>query len=106
MKQHITIEQLQELSSDAIDDKLAPWCDMREYGYELTIGQMIEFLNNEYNALIVTTAMRKLHNNNAKWHVAKTQIPANPIKEQDFTNSDELCDALWEAVKFILEKQI
>ncbi len=81
MKQHISLEQQNELSDQAYQ-KLLRWCLKREWKHEeivwgrhdgecrgganlseylLTIGQMIEFL--------------------------------------EFGREDELCDALWEAVK-------
>lgn len=92
MKQHITIEQLNELSSDA-DFKLRGWMDSKGYGgydYLPSIGKMIEFLG--------TSWMVNNRNSIGEWEVERRD------GMESFENS-ELCDALWEAVKEVLEHE-
>ena len=87
MKQHITLKQWNELSDE---QKLAFSLDREIYvqtwrgseeGFvaekyvEISIGQMIEFLGDEW--------MTKCY-----WYSI-----------EDFVSNDKLCDALWEAVK-------
>lgn len=106
MKQHVTIEQLNELSQSAreklrkykLDSWAEPLHDARKTGphagkiyyaqipteeYLLSIGQMIEFLGED-------------------WWFDLFDIPDTEgavIKTYD----GELCDALWETVKEVLE---
>jgi hypothetical protein len=104
MKQHITVEQLKELSDKGFDN-LNKWVfrnltkdankvpikylgkvedyhlTTTEDEYLLSIGQMIEFLDQE-----VLDEMFGDRNGFA-------------------TEKDELCDALWYAVKEVLEKE-
>lgn len=114
MKQHITVEQLNELSdklqkklrvwfTDNYSDKDIPssecidtsgehrsdWPSSCKYGYEplLSIGQLIEFLDE--------------HNEYEHWW---EEILYPEGKDIFLKYEGELCDALWEAVKKILEK--
>lgn len=128
MKQHITIEQLNELS-DSAKSALRDWCKDDQgsmwafyekavnkwYDYSisgddssagkvirypsgkegkayplLSIGQMIEFLKNETNFNIDYSGL------DDTWGVR--------LEEKEFGNK-ELCDALWSAVKTVLEKE-
>ena len=70
----------------------------------LSIGQMIEFLD-EHNVDIHTC--RKLPGN-ARYirrkHFDKEEVNGRTEYEEVWSKSDGLCDALWEAVKSILEK--
>ena len=91
MKQHITPEQLNELSKRAYK-KLDKW--MSSHGYWTStmvvwgpnIGQMIEFLNWENEPLKMT------------------EFLALFIDDRQHGKDIGLCDALWEAVKEVLEK--
>lgn len=100
MKQHITIEQLNELS-DKAKEKLREWWEPEEYPfydderemqdlYEMfplmSIGQMIEFLD--------------YHNRQPQLNFALVDtLHTGKLFPPDF-----MCDALWEAVKLVLEE--
>jgi len=99
MKQHITKDELYEVSNESID-KLAEWA--REKGYIgkdeqhifLSIGQMIEFLeekngDREKNDFMITTS-------NTGWHIC---FGVNCKRKHE---KKELVDVLWEAVKEVL----
>lgn len=107
MKQHITFSQLKELSNKAID-RLDIWyhdeCEHVCHEVEtdlprhplplLSIGQMIEFLDDA---------------NSVGYSDEAGFIYLESTKEWGVTTSatyykTELCDALWEAVKEILEE--
>lgn len=97
MKQHITIEQLKELSEKG-RKKLNSWITGIEFDSRilkhsslqlLSIGQMIEFLK-EGNY------KKELHNGFEKYIELARDIKEVP--------EVELCDALWETIKQILEK--
>lgn len=102
MKQHITVEQWCELDFDK-QLKLVEWCDSHDYKIGskkriLSIGQMIEFLENKYweeefNDLSIYPSFcddeLDIPECITGWNVGKH-------------NSYELCDALWEAVKEVL----
>ena len=92
MKQHITNKQLIELSFEA-GDKLKIWAKKREGriigigdNLLLSIGQMIEFLDENYIKAMMSYAPVY-----EEWAIAAVE-------------PDELCDALWEAVKEVLNK--
>lgn len=120
MKQHITVKQLEELSKRE-KEKLRKWwvdhiqegdlyidlddvtmpemirCCEHELEYEsemplLSIGQMIEFLDerNDFDEII---------KDKDRWEFHTTMKPTGKC----FLDK-ELCDALWEAVKEVLEK--
>ena len=97
MKQHITVEQLEELSKKG-KDKLWRWwethwseeLDVSDDGCPLlSIGQMIEFL-----------LEKNPHRN--YWFQCQGEVCCwfHPIESKH----KELVDALWEAVKEVLEK--
>lgn len=80
MKQHITARQTMALAhKPKAFSKLSKWCEKRNYFMELSIGQMIEFL--DYYEPIYRT---KVWKNARGWR---------------------LCNQLWEAVKEILESE-
>ena len=102
MKQHISIDQLNELSEKG-KDKLRVWLEPKIiesdplypntykqtgddwwYGRLLSIGQMIEFLD----------ARTLIYKADVGWCI-------------DLANKPQavMCDALWEAVKEILDKE-
>lgn len=113
MKQHITPKQFDELGEKGKEKYCewyqkvyAPFADDRVYIYEdengaseytappLSIGQMIEFLGDEMviekedgESWKVTVDYDFWEKWGINWHL-----------------SEELCDALWEAVKEVLEK--
>jgi len=99
MKQHITVEQLNELSengkSNLVDwynenNKLPVFQPIPETDLLLSIGQMIEFLDK---------------NNDTNWeirlHKPRYDVRTYLSEEEDH---GELCDALWGAVEEVLEK--
>lgn len=102
MKQHITYEQMCELSPQA-RVKLTKWFWNKIVSgplpelvtrdeEDVTIGQMIEFLDEHWGA----------------WQISSWQewsITRHENGETQYHNTEpELCDALWEAVKDILER--
>lgn len=129
MKQHITIEQLKELSEKG-KEKLNDWWTPKEFDifvhfdnkrlysvsainaveiheigkdvYELhmpllSIGQMIEFLQEKTN-----TDMDTLNN---KFIQSKVMAVNHFVVGKVYiAYKDNLCNALWEAVKEVLEK--
>lgn len=122
MKQHITIEQLNELT-DKGRERLREWWKPKtlgelfydpEHGYVawnpstpmkmriaeveplpiLSIGQMIEFLGQK------TIEIDAYEQRWDSWAVGVWERDGMSIRHE----SSELCDALWEAVKEVLEK--
>lgn len=107
MKQNITPEQLNELSDKGIEG-LRKWLS-KKYGYDvmnkdhtkwlesllLSIGQMIEFLDENDFLELIDYWGANIGGYQNKWRVE--------CKDSQF-NDNELCDALWEAVKEVLEK--
>jgi hypothetical protein len=84
VKQNITVEQLNELSKEQ-KDKLFRWMysvKMETPCIAMSIGQMIEFLEE--------------HDGIPLWERLKM------ISDSWKTRNEELCDALWEAVKEVL----
>ena len=134
MKQQITKEQLNELSDEG-RQKLKDWWKPKDgdfaYSYDsivsdagselhegfigesigyddtfgessgkyilyplLSIGQMIEFLKDIDNDLDITYI-----SSGSIWSIGREFVPESIMDE-------ELCDALWEAVKEVLEKEV
>ena len=104
MKQHITPEQLNELSEKG-RKKLWAWC--KEKGYlgiidhsrpleyymkPFSIGQMVEFLVDQFEGVKI------------EWTDSNACIVKVPGVIGVGGNREGLCDALWEAVKEVLEK--
>jgi len=119
MKQHITIEQLNELSEEG-KEKLEAWFK-ETYGYEIvkeralmakdscslcglpfytmSIGQMIEFL--EHHGLdwtLITNEAEEISDIIGQF-VSDMNEKTNPFGLVVNRSKIELCDALWEAVK-------
>jgi len=123
MKQYITREQLDELSEGG-KERLLDWWQYSSGGFVvdylggcgdsdhcesivssfadiegnlLSIGQMIEFLfDNDYGP--------QIHSNDTAFYwTVEPEKKLDCWKKDKYENS-ELCDALWEAVKEILEK--
>lgn len=100
MKQHITTEQLNELSRKAKDK-------FRQYDRQFfegkhvdgmtlfSVGQMIEFLTENTYLFEI-----KSH------HTEKSRLPLYNITAYglDIEDHHDLCDALWEATKITLER--
>lgn len=102
MKQHITIEQLNELSEKGKEkeqiyrenwyktvykgDQVNRWSQHMFWN----IGQMIEFL--EHNHLDQIEHVVHWTGNICEWRVNKKE------------KKEEICDALWEAVKEVLNE--
>ena len=125
MKQHITVEQLNELSEKS-KEKLWDWClEIGRIGTEykkehkdcpsphtgdcvtyvlplLSIGQMIEFLDEHTNLRITKYIITP--NEIDKQDLWEIETRVSPVfKYNDlYTRSEKLCDALWEAVKEVL----
>ena len=123
MKQHITIEQLNELS-DKGKDRLREWWkpEMGDLVHDgdtrsvepimccedevdkcidlplpiLSIGQMIEFLFDKDFGPIITS------NDTAFYWIVEPEKKLDCWKKYSYEDS-ELCDALWEATKDILQ---
>ncbi len=114
MKQHITARQFHELSHNN-QDKIKSWVaglyqqeaeeqnpmcfvsisPLVQSDWLLNIGQMIEFLDEHSKDFGL-----RLHKHNGK---LLTDI--DPMIKDEIEDEPELCDALWEAVKEILEKK-
>lgn len=97
MKQFTTEKQLTELTNQ---QSLALWSWVLDHGYDgedgslhLSIGQMIEFLGLEIIYV----------ENEADWWGVKTLKKLNAHIEP--AQYPELCDALWEEVKRVLEQK-
>lgn len=120
MKQHITIEQQNELS-DKAHHKLAIWClknipngeihwgqhkgecrgGANLHEYLLSIGQMIEFLDENNTKL----DFHRFSKNEWLIQDFTNPIPEGRIWHDSSWINEELCDALWEAVKKVLESK-
>ena len=112
MKQHITPVQLEELSEKSAE-RLRDWQISKQYAFEvwdsvekkrkkgkvtfLSIGQMIEFLDDKLSAMRNEVYYTK-REGNGPWSVL-----GNFSSEQQKNVQPELCDALWEAVKEVLK---
>jgi len=109
MKQHITDKQLKEVIGKGYQ-RLYEWATKfpRNYTPNLSIGQMIEFLDEHWIKL--EQEFDKDDDDKGEftdrclyrcadgcWHV---DDPVDNNQGEHF----ELCDALWEAVKEVLEK--
>jgi len=115
MKQHITSKQLNELS-DKGKERLREWCEDKKYGKEkieelkwqggdirhwkiplLSIGQMIEFLDEKGEYLLLDL------NKDHLWCNATNHTTIHSGIGNINIFDIELCDALWEAVKEVLK---
>lgn len=118
MKKHITATQLDEFLELRHEQGKAVWnkpmqlslVDML-YGNEnyplesdITIGKMIEILNIKSMDPIIQKVALKNENgiHESMWEVL---IDYNGLDFNGIYDKEELVDALWEAVKYILEKE-
>lgn len=112
MKQHIAIEQLNELSIKAKRKLLS-----RTFGINfvtnliyikhplLTIGQMIEFLDEYFSRKQYDFDIR-IHSAGNGWKYPGQRLTdLNPPILYEIEDEVELCDALWLAVKDVLEEK-
>jgi hypothetical protein len=107
MKQNITIEQLRQLSKKG-KEKLRQWSKNKVLLYcypenlpYLSIGQMIEFLN-DYKCIDIRYDNK--HSSSATICYQDKDI-ATPFYWERVISVPNLCDALWEAVKESLNKE-
>lgn len=102
MKQEITVEQLNELSPKNLI-KIKRWALKRHYYADLSIGQMIEFLEehtggNDFDI--------RIHSAGSGWKKpGQRLVDINGLPVNEIEDEEELCDALWEAVKEVLENE-
>ena len=101
MKQTISVEQLNELSIEA-GIKFEQWSISKGYGLVLSIGEMIEFINETKPDMHIETH----DSNQGTWNLA-TCYDDKRMKEYpdwSFTevNTPELADALWSACVEVL----
>ena len=92
MKQHITVEQLNEVDFD-IFEKIRALTDVTtgiksDMSEKMNIGKMIEILDAENYVVNV----------NSSEHT----VSVGSIKQGKTFNNEQLCDSLWQAVKHIL----
>lgn len=118
MKQHITIEQWNELTKQA-QEELKSWYVKRDDEMEghleyiifgvlavplLSIGQMIEFLDEYFSKKQYDFDIR-IHSAGSAWKYPGQRLTdLNPPIKYEIEDEVEICDALWEAVKEVLEK--
>ncbi len=121
MKQHITVDQLNELSEEHRESIRELWKPMvgdvyfnfsslhtdavnnrttikPSYLPLLSIGQMIEYLDEHYSLLEIVKG--QLSNS---WHIQDRSLPSI-VNLPKF--EEELCDRLWSAVKEVLNKEV
>ncbi|MEK9207971.1 MAG: hypothetical protein AAB922_05785 [Patescibacteria group bacterium] len=118
MKQRITVEQLNELSKEGAN-RLLDWEINKQYAptlnphgeeyelKELSIGQMIEFLDAKRETIMFVSKIKCCDED--IWSTGSIVCMGNRGKNKKESKrlhnaGKELCDALWEAVKEVLEK--
>ncbi len=124
MKQRITIKQLKELNKKG-REKLNTWITGVQFDDRLlrhsvlqllSIGQMIEFINEKYLYWGIYprwSRSERCSECNSGWKISKDEKPLFIVwadimeykePQEIWAGKDELCDALWEAVKNCLNK--
>ena len=103
MKQEITKEQFNELSGQA-QERLLQWVQEKHYDPFLTMGQLLEFLD-EYRQHRYGIDPVATDDMSHGWMV---KVYAPDVQKGFWygTANQELCDALWEAVKEVVEQRI
>ncbi len=102
MKQHITVKQLNELSRKARRKLrqvvVKKWGAESDFDLLLSIGQMIELLEENYDSLAIEN-----YSHRDGWHICDF---ANATEKEcvRMTEGKELCNCLWKATKEIVEK--
>ena len=102
MKQRVTREQFEQLSETS-QKKLMDWLSERGGWTSIgpTIGEMIEFLDDSgFNLYSVNTVEQE-----GKRIAFMITFRDESMKHALFGNKPELADALWEAVKDVLDRQ-
>ena len=96
MKQNITYQQLVELTDKPSQAVLIHWVNSKGYRPLLSIGQMIEFLD-EHGDFIYS---KQIDGTTGKlcWTIRRRKT------KQNYFMRKELADSLWRGVKSILEK--
>jgi hypothetical protein len=98
MKQHITVEQAKEISAEqfySLFDEIVERKNWTEYHHKkITIGKMIEILGDEI------AEMSPTWNDDNK--IIRWAVDVCNANYGGWFSSEELCDALWEAVKKVL----
>ena len=122
MKQHISTEQLNELSEEG-KERLREWIDSKEVfiegssyirstasdkrtTYFMNIGQLIEFLD-EHSSISIMGHQSQWHGGNWYWNGGEIpkELTEKALEENMRSyEASELVDALWGAVREILEK--
>ncbi len=108
MKQHITVEQLNELSKKG-KGNLGHWFYQKQdlsHGEDpknllLSIGQMIEFLDGKEDFEL--SIVRQVKMNESKVNLDKWMV-MNMFTGQVYLSKNSLVGNLWEACKEVLEK--
>ena len=110
MKQRITIEQISELSEKG-REKLNGWSSLNGHFYKpfeypplLSIGEMIEFLCEDLSKRKISLNI-SFDSRYGSGQFISFDDGTTTLWEYDFENK-ELCNALWEAVKEVLESLI
>ena len=99
MKQHITDEQCDELSYEELDRLFGELSFMTSH--EVTIGKMIEVLD---DMCIITRIGRRYDSTSDFVVELEKYVPCDggEVLENFRYESEELCDALFEAIKAVL----
>ncbi len=114
MKQYISPEQLNELSDEG-KRKLKEYQDFNYMGkipsserklLALSIGEMIEFLDTNLEVVNISKYVEKdaPADNNIWWNGCIAKIFT--WSSVSYYKAEELCDALWKAVKLVLEDEL
>ena len=98
MKQHITVEQLYDLSKEDRNKFMAIsgyiyLINEDDYVEKITIGRMIEMVEKNSKDLIIS----------ATWYTDEIEGFTVKCDKNSYTEI-ELCDALWESVKGVVER--
>jgi len=88
MKQHITLQQWDELSKE---QKQILWDSGFKNDWKMNIGQMIEFLGDSFNGYFISDGKPKV------------QYWDGDDIDPKYFKGDELCNILWEKVKYKLK---
>jgi len=99
MKQHINPSQALELTSKQFYSMFSEVVERKDYWHyhhiKITIGKMIEILVDSKECI-------DIFNGNENGLLGEYCVWVGTLGE---TRKPELCDALWEAVKYVLDKE-
>jgi hypothetical protein len=100
MKQFIVVDQMNRELTDKGRQRLLSWAMSKKYltlhNTTFSIGQMIEFLDEQHYLIALRRTTNTENLNSWDWEII-AQL------EKSLSINNELCDALWEAVKQVLE---